>query len=146
MQLILSLRSLRLSSLRLTEDSLHFFYFILLFSSYFYHSIIQLTSASGILLVIPSRVFLISVIVLFVSVCLFFYFNRSLLIDTCIFSILFFQVLDHLYYHYSEFFFRQSAYFLFIYLDLYVSRLFLHLHIISLFNYSFIYLFLIYFV
>ena len=40
------------------------------------------------LLLIPSRVFLISVIVLLVSVCLFFNSSRSLLIDSCIFSIL----------------------------------------------------------
>ena len=46
------------------------------------------SSASDILL-IPSRVFLISVIVLFVSACLFFNFYRCLLIDSCIFSILF---------------------------------------------------------
>ena len=45
--------------------------------------------ASDILLLIPSRVFLISVIVLFVSVCLFFNLSRSLLIESCIFSILF---------------------------------------------------------
>ena len=38
---------------------------------------------------ISSRVFLISVILLFVSVCLFFHFSRPLLIDSCIFSILF---------------------------------------------------------
>jgi len=43
MHLILSQRSLKLSSLRLTEDSLHSFYFTLLFRSYFHHSIIQLT-------------------------------------------------------------------------------------------------------
>ena len=47
------------------------------------------SSASDILLLIPSWVFLISVIVLFVSVCLFFNYSRSLLIDSCIFSILF---------------------------------------------------------
>ena len=39
------------------------------------------SSASDILLFIPSRVFLTSVIVLFVSVCLFFSSSRSLLID-----------------------------------------------------------------
>jgi len=68
-----------------------FFYFILLFRSYFYHFIFQLTddsSASDILLLIPSGVVLISVIVLLVSVCLFFNYSRSLLIDSCIFSIL----------------------------------------------------------
>ena len=47
------------------------------------------SSASDILLLIPSRVFLISVIVLFIYVCLFFNSSRSLLIDSCIFSILF---------------------------------------------------------
>ena len=43
----------------------------------------QLSSSSS------SRVLLILVIVLFVSVCLFFNSSRSLLIDSCIFSILF---------------------------------------------------------
>ena len=47
------------------------------------------SSASDILLLIPSRLVLISVIVLFVSVCLFFNYPRYLLIDSCIFSILF---------------------------------------------------------
>ena len=47
------------------------------------------SSASDILRLIPSRVFLISVILLFVSVCLFFNSSGSLLIDSCIFSILF---------------------------------------------------------
>ena len=46
------------------------------------------SSALDIQLLITSRVFLISVIVLFVSVCLFFN-SRSLLIDSYIFSILF---------------------------------------------------------
>ena len=47
------------------------------------------SSASDILLLIPSRVFLISAIVLFVSVCVFFNYSRFLWIDSCIFSILF---------------------------------------------------------
>ena len=51
-----------------------------------YSSLIH-SSASDILLLIPSRVFLISVMVLFV--CLSFNYSRSLLIDSCIFSILF---------------------------------------------------------
>ena len=46
-------------------------------------------SASDSLLLILSRVFLISVIVLIVSVYLFFNSSRSLLIYSCIFSILF---------------------------------------------------------
>lgn len=33
---------------------------------------------------------------------------------SCVFSILFFKSLEHLYYHHSEFSFRQIAYFLFI--------------------------------
>ena len=48
-----------------------------------------LFSASVILLLVPFRVFLISGTVLFVSVCLFFSCSRSLLIYSCIFSILF---------------------------------------------------------
>ena len=47
------------------------------------------SSASDILVLIPSRVFLISVIVLFVSVSLFFKSSRSLWIYYCSFSILF---------------------------------------------------------
>ena len=46
------------------------------------------SSASDILLLIPSRVFLISVIVLFVSASVFFNSSRSLIIDSCIFPIL----------------------------------------------------------
>ena len=49
-------------------------------------------SASDILLLIAFRLFLISEIVLFVSVCLFFNSFRSLLIDSYIFSILFSRV------------------------------------------------------
>ena len=64
------------------------------------------SSASDILLLIPSRVFLISVIMLFVSVCLFFNSSRSLLIDFLHFLHFAFKVFDHLYYHYSKFFFR----------------------------------------
>ena len=50
-----------------------------------------------------SRVFLISVIVLFVSVCLFFNSFRSLFLHLLHFV---FKVFDNLYSHYSEFFFR----------------------------------------
>ena len=72
-------------------SSFHSFYFILLFRTYFHHFVLHslIRSASDILLLIPSRVFLISVIVLFFSVCLFFYSSRSLLINSCIVSILF---------------------------------------------------------
>ena len=44
--------------------------------------------------------------------------SRYLLIDSYIFSILLSGFFNHLYYHDYEFFFRQFAYFLFIYLDL----------------------------
>ena len=51
-------------------------------------------SVSDILALIPYRAFLISVIVLFVSICLFFNSSRSLLIDSYIFSILFSRFLN----------------------------------------------------
>ena len=73
-------------------SSFHSFYFILLFRGYstiLSSSSLICSSASDILLLIPPRLVLISVIVLFVSVCLFFNCSRSLLIDSYIFSILF---------------------------------------------------------
>ena len=75
--LILSHRSLKLSSVL-------FILFTLFCSSEVISTILSssspiCSSASYILLLIPSRVFLISVIVLFVSVCLFFNSSRSLL-------------------------------------------------------------------
>ena len=84
--MILSQRSLRLSSVL-------FILFTLFCSSEVISTILSSnslihSSASDILPLIPSRVFLISVIVLFVSVCLFFNSSRSLLINYCIFSIL----------------------------------------------------------
>ena len=86
-RLILSQRSLRLSLVL-------FILFTLFCSSEVISSILSSSSltccsASDILLVIPSKVFLISVIVLFVSGCLFFNSSRSLLIYLCIFSIFF---------------------------------------------------------
>ena len=122
--LILSQRYLRLSSVL-------FILFTLFCSSEVISTILSssslICSASDILLLIPSRVFLISVIVLFVSVCLFFNFSRFL------HSLHFvFKVFDHLYYHHSEFLLRYFDCFLFIYLDFYVSNLFLHLCSISL--------------
>jgi len=83
--LIFSQRSLRLSC------SFHYFYFICsseVISTILSSSTLIYSSASDILLLIPYWVFLISVIVLFVSVCLFFNSSRSLLIDSCILSIL----------------------------------------------------------
>ena len=67
----------------------HSFIFILFFNSYFHHSILQLiihSSASFILLLIPSSVFFISVTILFIGVHLFFSFPRSLLNISCILS------------------------------------------------------------
>ena len=83
---ILSQRSWRLSSVL-------FILFALFCSSEVISTILSsnslIRSVSDILLFIPFRVFLISVIVLFVSVCLLFNSYRSLLIDSCIFCILF---------------------------------------------------------
>ena len=73
-------------------NSFHSSFFILLCSSYFHYFIFQVTYpffASVILLLIPSREFLISFIVLFIIVCLLFSSSRSLLNVSCIFSILF---------------------------------------------------------
>ena len=90
---ILSQRSLRLSSVL-------FILFTLFCSSEVISTILSssllISSASDILLVIHSRVFLTPVIMLFVSVCLFFNYSRSLLIDYCIFSILFSRFLSSL--------------------------------------------------
>ena len=80
-------RSLRLSSALLILFIL--FCFSEVISIILSSSPLICSSDSDILLLIPSRVFLVSVIVLFVSVCLFFNYSRSLLIDSCIFSILF---------------------------------------------------------
>ena len=66
----------------------------------------------------------------YVSVCLFFNSSRSLLISSCIFSILFSMFLIIFTIIILSFF--QNAYFLFIYLDFCVSSLFLHLCNISL--------------
>ena len=97
--LILSQTSLRLPSVL-------FILFTLFFSSEVISTILSsssliYSSASDILLLIPSRVFLVSVIVLFVSVCLFFNSYTSLLIDSWIFSILFTRFFIICYY-YSE--------------------------------------------
>ena len=85
--LILSQRSVRLSSVVFILFTLFCpseVISTILSSSSLIHS-----SVSDSLLVISSRVFLISVIVLFASMCLFFNSYRSLLIDSCIFSMLF---------------------------------------------------------
>ena len=80
-------RSLRLSSAL-------FILFTLFCSSEVISTILSFSSlirssASAILLLIPSRALLLSLIVFFVSVCLFFNSSGSLLIYSCIFFILF---------------------------------------------------------
>jgi len=77
--LIFSQRSLKVASVL-------FILFTLFYSSEIISTILTFSSlvsysVSDILLLIPSRVFLISVIVLFVFVCLFFNSSRSLLVD-----------------------------------------------------------------
>ena len=107
--LILSQRSLRLSLVLLIL-------FTLFCSSEVISTILSssslIHSASDILLLIPSRVFLILVIVLFVSVCLFFNSSRSFVNSFLHFLRFVFKVFDHPYYHYSEFYVRKFAYFL----------------------------------
>ena len=75
------------------QSSVFFILFTLVCSSEVISTILSSSSLtrsspSDILLLISSRVFLISVIVLFISACLFFNSYRSLLIDSYIFSIL----------------------------------------------------------
>ena len=92
-------------SLETVLSTFQSFYFILLFRSYFHHFIFQLTDLSfyfDILLLVISRVFLISVIVLFVSVCLLFNSSRCLLIDSCIFFTFGWQVFWSFFHHHSE--------------------------------------------
>ena len=102
--LMLSRKSLRLSSILFFLFSLYCFVTVIstiLSSRSLIHS-----SASVILLLIPSRVFLISFIVLFIIVCLLFSSSRSVLKVFFYFLHSISKILDHLYYHYFEFFFR----------------------------------------
>ena len=115
-------------------NSFHSFFFILLCDSYFHYFIFQVTypfPASIILLLVLSRIFLISFIVLFIIVCLLFSSCRSLLNVSCIRHSIF-KVLDHHYYHYSEFFFWWTTYLVFLCLVWWVFALLLHLLHISL--------------
>ena len=101
--LILSQTSLRLPLVLFILFTL--FYSSEVISTFLSSSSLICSTASDILLSIPSRVFLISVIVLFVSACLFF--NSSKFNIWVLHFLHFaFKVFDHLYYHYSEFFFR----------------------------------------
>ena len=85
--LMLSQKSLRLSSILFILYSL--FCLVAVISTILSSNSLIRSSASVILLLIPSSVFLISVIVLFITVYLFFSSSRSLLNISCIFSILF---------------------------------------------------------
>ena len=89
--LILFQRSLRLSSALFILFTL--FCSSEIISTIFSSSSLIHSSASDILLLIPSRVFLTSVTVFFVCVCLFFNSSRSLLIDSYILSGLFLRFL-----------------------------------------------------
>ena len=100
------------------------------------------SSASDILLLIPSRIFSLLVIILFVCVYLFFYSSSFLLIESCIFPILFSRFWI-IFYHYSELFFQGLCQYLlnffFFFLDFCVTILLLHLYRISVpFNYLFL--------
>ena len=86
-RLMLSQRSLRLSSILFILFSL--FCSAVVISTVLSSRSLICSSASVILLLIASREFLISFIVLFIIVCLFFSSSRSLLNVSCIFSILF---------------------------------------------------------
>ena len=128
--LILSQRSLRLSSILFILFTL--FHSSEVISTIFSSSSLIRSSASDILLLTPSRVFLNSIIVLFVPVCLFFNSSRSFLIDSYIFSILFSRVLiifTVIILNYFSGSLPISSSFI---LDFCVSSLFLHLCSISL--------------
>ena len=92
-----------------------FFFFFLFFGSNLHYTVFQLTYSYFsliILLLIPSSTFFISIIVLSISVCLFFKSSISVkhllcLLGLCLHS--FSKVLDHLYYHYSETIFQVGC-------------------------------------
>ena len=77
------------------------------------------SSASILLLLIPCSVYITSDIVLSILVCLFFRSSRSLLnIAVSVPPFFFPKILDHLYYHHTEFFFMYIISLSFIYLFL----------------------------
>ena len=99
----------------------HSFSFMLFHSSYFYHSIFQRTYPLCLSFSAVNSFqykFFILVMVLFITICLFFTSSRSLLNTVFSAHILhsISKILDHLYFYFSEFFFRQVVYFLFVYL------------------------------
>ena len=104
MHLILSQISLRLSSVLFLLFTL--FCSLAVISSILPSSLLSLSSASNSLLLTYFRVFLISVVMLFVSVSLFFNSSRGFFIDSCTFSILFSKCWSF-YYHF--FFLNPSA-------------------------------------
>ena len=116
-------------------SSFHSFYFICsseVISTILSSGSLISSSAPDILLLIPSGVFLLSAIVSFFSVCLFFNSPKSLLIYSFIVSMLFPWLLIIFTIIILNSFSGSLPYFLFIYLDFCVSSLFLHLCGISL--------------
>ena len=119
---MLSLRSLRLSFILI----LSLFYSVSVISTNLSSSLLICTSASIILLFILYSIYFISVIIQFMS---FFVLQfSSVIVKHFLYPLnpgfySFLDILDHLYYRYSEFFFRQIASLLFIYLSFFTSLL-----------------------
>ena len=132
MHLILSQISLRVSSVLFLLFTL--FCSLAVISSILPSSLLILSSASDSLLLTYFRVFLISVVMLFISVSLFFSSSRDFFINTCTFSILFSKCWSF-YYHFFFWILLQKYIFLLHFLDFCVIP---HLRGISLtFHYLF---------
>ena len=131
MHLILSQISLRVSSVLFLLFTL--FCSLAVISSILPSSLLILSSASDSLLLTYFRVFLISVVMLFISVSLFFSSSRDFFINSCTFSILFSKW--SFYYHFFFWILLQKYIFLLHFLDFCVIP---HLRGISLtFHYLF---------
>ena len=131
MHLILSQISLRVSSVLFLLFTL--FCSLAVISSILPSSLLILSSASDSLLLTYFRVFLISVVMLFISVSLFFSSSRDFFINSCTFSILFSKL--SFYYHFFFWILLQKYIFLLHFLDFCVIP---HLRGISLtFHYPF---------
>ena len=131
MHLILSQISLRVSSVLFLLFTL--FCSLAVISSILPSSLLILSSASDSLLLTYFRVFLISVVMLFISVSLFFSSSRDFFFNSCTFSILFSKW--SFYYHFFFWILLQKYIFLLHFLDFCVIP---HLRGISLtFHYLF---------
>ena len=110
---------LNVSVFKISQKSLRLPSWLFIFSFFYFVAIISIILTSNslihstalvIVLLISSSLLFSSVIVLLIAVCLFFSFSRSLLKIAFIFlSHVFFsisEIMDHLYYNYSEFFLR----------------------------------------